>query len=74
MNLNKGLDKEFETKSLAEIAAAPPSALAGLADWTDSTLLKLHIKSVQQLGEWKYVKWAQALVQLAKFENIDHHS
>eukprot|EP00730_Choanoeca_flexa_P015903 TRINITY_DN7410_c0_g1_i2.p1 TRINITY_DN7410_c0_g1~~TRINITY_DN7410_c0_g1_i2.p1 ORF type:complete len:196 (+),score=63.61 TRINITY_DN7410_c0_g1_i2:89-589(+) len=74
MNFNKGLDKDYETKSLADIAAAPPSALAGLADWTDSTLSKMHVKNVQQLAEWKYVKWAQALVQLAHFENADHHS
>jgi hypothetical protein len=30
VNLAKGLDRSYEDKSLAEILAAPPSALAGL--------------------------------------------
>jgi hypothetical protein len=32
-NINKAVDKEFEKKSLKEIAAAPVSALQGLAAW-----------------------------------------
>jgi hypothetical protein len=35
-NINKALDKEFEKKSLKEIAAAPVSALQGLASWYSS--------------------------------------
>ena len=74
MNINKALDKEFETKSLKEIAQAPAHALEGLADWTDSTLAKLRVKTVGDLAKWKFVLWAQALVELAQFESPDHSS
>lgn len=74
MNLNKALDKEYETKALKEIAEAPVHALQGLADWTDSTFAKLNIKTVADLANWKYVTWAQAIVTLAQFESPDHSS
>lgn len=73
-NINKALDKEYETKSLKEMAAAPVHALQGLADWSDGTLSKLYVKTVSDLAAWKFVRWAQALVELAKFESPDHSS
>ena len=33
MNVNSGVDAEWESSSLAELLAAPPSALQGLAPW-----------------------------------------
>eukprot|EP01003_Olkasia_polycarbonata_P006254 NODE_650_length_763_cov_51.911765_g585_i0.p1 GENE.NODE_650_length_763_cov_51.911765_g585_i0~~NODE_650_length_763_cov_51.911765_g585_i0.p1 ORF type:complete len:167 (-),score=39.02 NODE_650_length_763_cov_51.911765_g585_i0:224-724(-) len=74
MNVNKVLDKAWETKSLKEILAAPPSAFEGLADWCDSTLADLGIKSVGDLANWKYARWAESLVVLAKYESLDHSS
>ena len=38
VNLEKGLDKAWEDKSLDEILAAPPSALAGLTAEHDKVL------------------------------------
>mmetsp|Transcript_59 Transcript_59/g.66 ORF Transcript_59/g.66 Transcript_59/m.66 type:complete len:177 (+) Transcript_59:79-609(+) len=73
-NLNKALDKEWETKSLKEVLAAPPSVLQGLADWTDSVLTDLKITTVEKLANWKYCQWAEALVTLAKYEAADHSS
>ena len=32
-NINSGIDQAFETASLNELLAAPPSALQGLASW-----------------------------------------
>ncbi|EGD77936.1 hypothetical protein PTSG_09571 [Salpingoeca rosetta] len=73
-NINKALDKDYETKSLKEISEAPVHCLQGLADWTDSTLSKLNVKTVSDLANWKFVRWSQALVELAKFESPDHSS
>lgn len=68
MNLNKLLDKEFETKSLTDILDAPPSALEGLTPKHDELLAQLKIKTVRDLGSWKFANWARALTQLAEHE------
>jgi len=73
-NINKALDKEYETKTLAEIVEAPVSALQGLAEWADSTLAPLHVKTIRDLGKWKYAAWAAAIVELSHFESPDHSS
>lgn len=74
MNLNAALDKDWEKKSLVELVDAPCSAMQGLADWTDGTLSELGLTTVGKLGEWKYLKWAEALVTLAAYENADFSS
>lgn len=60
------LDKAYETKSLAEIAGAPISALQGVSDG-DAQHLKdaFGIKTVRDLGTNKYFLWAQAITKLA---------
>ena len=51
VNLAKGLDKAWEDKSLDEILAAPPSALAGLTEKHDAALADaLGIKTIADLG------------------------
>ena len=65
VNLSKGLDKAYEDKSLAEILAAPPSALAGLTEKHDTMLAEMGIKTIAQLGSNKYFALAGALVALA---------
>lgn len=63
--LDKALDKEFENKSLKDILAAPPSALAGLTEKHDTQLLEaLKIKTIADLGKNKYFALAAALVEL----------
>lgn len=65
--LDKALDKEFESKSLQEILAAPPSALAGLTPAHDQQLLDaLKIKTIADLGNNKFFKLAATLVELAE--------
>lgn len=67
--LDKVLDKEFENKTLAEILAAPPSALAGLTEAHDKQLLEaLKIKTIADLGNNKFFQLAATLVQLAERE------
>lgn len=65
VELNKKLDKAWEDKSLAEILAAPPSALAGLTEKHDEIFAQLGIKSIKDLGSNKYFAVAGVLVALS---------
>lgn len=62
--------KEHEAKSFKEIAALPPSALEGLTDKAVELLESHHIDTVSKLANWKYIKWSQAIVELAKYEEM----
>ena len=64
-NLDKILDKAYESSSLAEILAAPVSALAGVSE-ADADLLStaFGIKTVDDLGKNKYFVAAKALSDL----------
>ena len=66
-NLNSILDKEWESKTLAEILKAPVSALEGVSEG-DADLLKqaFNVKTVGDLGKNKYFRAAQLLTQLAE--------
>ncbi|MCX5743651.1 MAG: hypothetical protein NT062_14260 [Proteobacteria bacterium] len=68
MNVNKAVDKSYETKTLHEIAAAPVSALEGLTEEHGKILAQLGIKTIRDLGEWKFANWARAIVELAALE------
>eukprot|EP01092_Planopodium_desertum_P008496 TRINITY_DN3552_c0_g1_i1.p1 TRINITY_DN3552_c0_g1~~TRINITY_DN3552_c0_g1_i1.p1 ORF type:complete len:192 (+),score=45.39 TRINITY_DN3552_c0_g1_i1:13-588(+) len=73
-NINAALDKEWETKSFKDILKGPPSAFSGLAEWTDTTLKELRVKTIGSVARWKYCRWAEAFVTLAKYEKADHSS
>ena len=50
VDLTKALDKAYEDKSIAEILAAPPSALAGLTEKHDAALAEaLGINTIADL-------------------------
>lgn len=65
MQFGKLVDKAWEDKTAAEILAAPPSALEGLTEKHDEYLAALGIKTVGELGKWKFARRAAALVALA---------
>lgn len=66
MNINKAVDKAFESKSLKEIADAPVDALEGVSAGDAELLAKaFNIKSIRDLGTNKYFLTAQAIVVLA---------
>mmetsp|Transcript_5502 Transcript_5502/g.17087 ORF Transcript_5502/g.17087 Transcript_5502/m.17087 type:complete len:173 (+) Transcript_5502:1367-1885(+) len=70
LNMNRIVDKAYETQSLRAVADAPISALQGLADWTDDAgAAALKVESVGELGASKYCEWARALVELAAYED-----
>ena len=65
VDLDKALDKAYESKSLKDILDASPAALAGVTD-ADAKHLEeaFNIKTVRQLGSSKYFAVAAALVAL----------
>ncbi|PZT70377.1 hypothetical protein DN402_33920 [Streptomyces sp. SW4] len=65
IDLDKVLDKAWADKPLADVLAAPVSALKGVSD-RDGELLKeaFGVTTVAELAELKYVRWAQALAAL----------
>ena len=66
VNLEKALDKAYESSTLEQILDAPPSALAGLTEADDKALLEnLGIKTVRDLGSNKYFAVAGVLVALS---------
>ena len=69
MNINKFLDKAYETQPLKDIVNAPVDALQGLSP-RHAALLKeaFNVKTVSDLAKLKYVKWAQAICTLAESE------
>lgn len=68
MNINKGVDKAFESHSFRDIAKAPVSAMQGLTDEAGETLKHLGVKTVADLGRFKFCQWAEAMQTAAKFE------
>ena len=69
MNINKALMKAYEDKGFKDLADAPVDAIAGISAG-DAKLLDdaFGVKTVRDLAELKYVKWAQAIVALAETE------
>ena len=74
MNVDHALDKEFETKSLTELLEAPLSALEGLTEKANETLADMHVKTIKDLAEFKYARWAEAIVEMSKFEELKSKS
>ena len=69
MNINNAVDKAFETKSLKEIANSPVDALQGISEAKGKLLEEaLGIKTISDLANNKYIKWAQAISILAERE------
>lgn len=72
-NLDKLLIKDFENKSLDELADAPVEAIAGISKDDEQALLKaFNIKTVRDLGTNKYFKAAAAIVALADSSQKGH--
>ncbi|MDL5154904.1 hypothetical protein WCD74_19745 [Actinomycetospora sp. OC33-EN08] len=61
------VDKDYASKSAAEIADAPVDALKGVSEG-DAQHLKdaFNIKTVRDLGTNKYFLWAQAISKVAE--------
>lgn len=68
MNINKAVDKKYETKTLQEIVAAPVAALQGISEEKGLLFHNLGVQTVGDLATLKYCQWAESIVELAKYE------
>nr|WP_221382978.1 hypothetical protein [Actinoplanes polyasparticus] len=67
VNLDAALDKAYESSQVADLAAAPVSALAGVSEADAEALQKaFNIKTIADLAENKYVLAAQTINNLSK--------
>merc|ERR1712118_621131 len=74
MNINKLLVKDWESSSLADLLDAPMSAFEGVTEDQDKIFRSLGIKTIGDLGKWKYFRWARAICTLAQYETEDGSS
>jgi hypothetical protein len=67
VNLDSLLDKDYESKSFAELLKAPVSALAGVSDG-DAQHLKdaFNIKTIADLGKNKFFRAAMLITELSE--------
>jgi predicted flap endonuclease-1-like 5' DNA nuclease len=69
MNLFKGVDKEHQSLSLKELVNTPVHVLKGIhPDTGGAALNSLGVKTVGDLAQFKYCRWAEAIVVASKFE------
>merc|ERR1711935_976526 len=69
MNIDKAVDKAYESKKLSEIVESPVEALEGLSENAGRILGELGVKTVRDLANLKYCRWAEGVVTAAKYEN-----
>mmetsp|Transcript_119659 Transcript_119659/g.178766 ORF Transcript_119659/g.178766 Transcript_119659/m.178766 type:complete len:193 (-) Transcript_119659:223-801(-) len=70
MNVDKAVDKSWEAKSLTEIVEAPTEALEGIGDDACELLESLGVKSIGDLADFKYCRWAEAIVNISAYEEL----
>lgn len=69
MNLNKALDKKYESMTLKQLSEAPAAALAGVSE-SDAKLLEqaFGIKTIRDMGTNKLFRAAMAIAMAAELE------
>lgn len=68
MNVNKGLDKDFEHLALSEIIQQPLHALQGITPATAEIFSSLGVKTIEDLASFKYCVWADAMRVASQYE------
>ena len=68
MNIDKGVDKAYEQMSFNDIKKQPVQALLGISEEAGLTFKLLGVSTVADLANFKYCRWAEAIVTAAKFE------
>jgi hypothetical protein len=72
LNIDKGLGKEYEKLSFQDIVKSPVHCLQGITEQKAVDIWKpLGVVTVRDLANWKYFRWAQAIVTAARFEQTD---
>ncbi len=66
-DISKHVDKAYEQMSFEQLAEAPVDALQGVSKGDAELLEKaFKIRTIRDLAESKYYRWAQAIVHLAQ--------
>ncbi len=66
-NIEKFVDKAYEGKEFSDLVDAPIAALQGISEEGAEALAKvLHVKTIGDLANNKFVLWAQAIAGLSK--------
>ena len=69
MNIETIVDKDYQGKSFRELCNAPISALRGVSKGDAAALEKaFNVRTISELGNLKFIKWAHALSTLAAEE------
>ncbi|KAJ9464624.1 hypothetical protein DIPPA_24837 [Diplonema papillatum] len=68
MNVNACVDKKIEVASLKELVKKSVGALEGVGPKTEPLYHDLGIKTIQDMGTWKYYRMAHAIALLAETE------
>eukprot|EP01059_Diplonema_ambulator_P015173 TRINITY_DN2627_c0_g1_i1.p1 TRINITY_DN2627_c0_g1~~TRINITY_DN2627_c0_g1_i1.p1 ORF type:complete len:194 (+),score=95.85 TRINITY_DN2627_c0_g1_i1:49-630(+) len=68
MNVNHCLDKKVEIASLTEVLKMPVGLMEGVGPKTEEHLNELGIKTVKDMGTYKFYKIAKAICLLAETE------
>mmetsp|Transcript_591 Transcript_591/g.714 ORF Transcript_591/g.714 Transcript_591/m.714 type:complete len:183 (+) Transcript_591:54-602(+) len=68
MNINKAVMKKGETQAFCEIRDSPVASLQGLSDEKGEMFSTIGVNSVEDLANLKYCLWAEAIVELSKYE------
>ena len=56
MNIRGALVKDYELARLSELPGASVSVLEGIGEEREKALAELKVKTVQELGEWKFFR------------------
>ena len=65
-DISKHVDKAYEQMSFEQLADAPVDALQGVSKGDAELLEKaFKIRTIRDLAESKYYRWAQGIVHLA---------
>lgn len=68
-NFEEIVDKKYEGMTFKELTKAPVSAISGISENGARVLLEIfNIKTISDLANFKFVKWAQAICALADSE------
>lgn len=70
MNVDKAVIKEWEAKTLTEICDAPTKSLEGITEDACELLESLGIKTISDMAELKYCRWAEAILQASEYEEM----
>ena len=68
MNVDEAVDKEAESMTFNEMIESPIHILQGLTPDAEELFKTMGVKNVGELADWKFARWAEAIVELSKYD------